>query len=564
MDHRPWHQFYDPGVPSDLEIEPATVVDYLGRAAAEYPDRPAIVFLNARLTYRDLQDQVDRLATALHRLGVTPGARVAIQLPNLPQIVIAYYATLKLGAVAAPTNPLYTAPEIEYQWNDAGATFAIVSDFIYDQRVRDIRGRLAVKHYIVASVPEYLRFPLTLLAPLKLKRQSPPHIAKVAETNDVHHFRRLIDHTPPEPPAVDLGMEDVATLLYTGGTTGVSKGATLTHANVSANVQQLYAWFPTAEDGKEVLLGALPFFHSYGMTVVMNLAVRMAAVDVLMPNPRDIPQLIKNIEKHRITLAPMVPAQFQALVQFPRIAQRDLSSIKFCNSGSAPIAVEVLQRFEQLTGAKISEGFGLTESSPVTHSNPLNRRKAGSIGVPVSSSDSRIVDIETGTRELAIGEVGELVVSGPQIMRGYWHKPDETDNVLHDGWLFTGDLARMDEDGYYYIEGRKKDMILCSGYNVYPDEIDRVLVAHEAVLEAASIGLPDARRGETVKSFIVLKPGKQTTADELVAYCRENLAAYKVPREIEFRDVLPKSSVLKILRRELKAEEMAKRDATRR
>lgn len=560
MRRRPWHQFYDNGVPVDLEIEEATVVDFLARAAHRYGDRPALLFLNARLTYRDLQDQVDRFATALHRLGVAPGTRVAVQIPNLPQTVIAYYAALRLGAVPVPTNPLYTSREIEHQWNDAGATVAVLADFIYDQKVRAIRDRLEIRHYIIASVSEYLRFPLNLLAPLKLKRADPPLVAKVDDTADVHHFRRLIKETPPTPPDVDLGMEELATLLYTGGTTGISKGAVLTHRNISANVQQLFAWLPGATEGQEILLGALPFFHSYGMTAVMNVAIRLAAGIVLMPNPRDIPQLIKNIEKFRITVAPMVPAHFQAICQFPGIERRDLSSIKYCNSGSAPLSVDVLERFEKLTGSRITEGFGLTEASPVTHSNPLEkRRKPGSIGVPVPLTDAKIVDIETASRELPAGEVGELVIAGPQVMKGYWNRTDETGKVLRDGWLYTGDLCRVDDDGFHFIEGRKKDMILCSGYNVYPDEIDRVLMSHDAVLEAATIGLPDEKRGETVKSFVVLKPGNTVTADELTAFCRENLAPFKVPRVIEFRDSLPKSPVLKVLRRELKAEEMKKR-----
>lgn len=296
MDRRPWHQFYDDGVPVDLQLEDATVVDFLARAAANHGDRPALIFLNARLTYADLQDQVNRLATAFHRFGVEPDTRVAIQVPNLPQTVIAYYAALRLGAVPVPTNPLYTPREIEHQWNDSGATVAVLADFIYDQRVRAIRDQLGITQYIVASVPEYLRFPLNLLAPLKLKKQDPPLIAKVEETDDVHHFRKLVKSTPATPPDVDLPMDGLATLLYTGGTTGVSKGAALTHRNISANVQQLFAWLPGATEGREILLGALPFFHSYGMTVVMNFGIRIAAGIVLMPNPRDIPQLIKNIE----------------------------------------------------------------------------------------------------------------------------------------------------------------------------------------------------------------------------------------------------------------------------
>lgn len=559
MEPKPWHHFYDDGVPVDLQLEDATVVDFLSRAAERYANRPALLFLNARLTYAELQDQVDRLATALDTLGVEQGERIAIQVPNLPQTVIAYYAALKLGAVPVLTNPLFTPREIEHQWNDAGATVAVLADFLYDQKVRAIRDRIQIRHYIIASVPEYLRFPFNLLAPIKLKKQDPPLIAKVSQANDVHHFRELINSAPPTPPKVTLAMDALASLLYTGGTTGVPNAAMLTHRNISANVQQLAAVLPSAKEGNEVILGALPFFHSYGMSVVMNFAIRFAAGIVLMPNPRDIPQLIRNVEKFKITLAPMVPAHFQAICQFRDIARRDLSSMRICNSGSAPLSVDVFRRFEKLTGSKICEGFGLTESSPVTHSNPVTKkRKIGSIGIPLPLTDSKIVDIETGTRELPPGEVGELAIAGPQVMKGYWKRADETAQVLRDGWLYTGDLCRMDQEGFHFIEGRKKDMIICSGYNVYPDEIDRVLMSHDAVLEAATIGLPDEKRGETVKSFVVLKPGQQASMNTLIAHCRAALAPYKVPRAIEFRDALPKSSVLKILRRELKAEEIAK------
>ena len=559
MEPRVWHRFYDPGVPPSLAFQNLPLPQWLERAVRQHGDRPALIFVNGRLTYRELKDQVDRLATALAAMGVVRESKVAIQLPNLPQFVIAYYAIQSLGAVAVPTNPTYTPREIEYQWNDAGCTVAVLADFIYEHRVKGIRDRLPVRHYIVASIPEYLRFPLNLLAPLKLKRQKPPLVARVAPGPNLHCFRALIRATSPHPPQVALRMDDLSTLLYTGGTTGVSKGAALTHANLSYNVQQVRAWFAKAEDGREVMLGVLPFFHSYGLTVSMNLAVGLAAANVLIPNPRDIPNIVKSVIKHRITLFPAVPATFQAICNYPNVSQLDLSSIKLCNSGSAPLSVEVLNRFEELTGGKISEGFGLTETSPVTHCNPLyGTRKVGSIGVPLPSTDAKAVDAETGTTEMSANEVGELVIKGPQVMRGYWNKPAETAQMIRDGWLYTGDLCRIDQDGYCFIVGRKKEMILCSGFNVYPDEIDRVLMGHPAILEAATIGLPDAKRGETVKSFIVVRPGHRVTADEVLTYCRENLAPYKVPRLIEFRDSLPRSSVLKILRRELKDQELAK------
>ncbi|HEY6927999.1 MAG TPA: long-chain fatty acid--CoA ligase [Steroidobacteraceae bacterium] len=561
MHDRPWFQHYDPGVPRNVPFEDVPVPQFLERAAAGHPDATAVIFLNARLTYRELKDQVDRLATALASLGVAKEARVAIQLPNLPQTVIAYYATVRLGAQAVFTNPLYTTREIEHQWKDAGCRVAIVTDFTFDQKIKDHRAELPIEHYIVARIPEYLRFPLNLLAPLKLKRQKPhPAIATVAPGPGIHFFKEFIARTAPRPPAVTIGIDDVAVLQYTGGTTGVSKGAMLTHRNLSYNVQQARAWLPALGVGNEVMLTALPIFHVFGMTVCMNLPVYIAGAMALLPNPRDVPMIIKEIEKHHVTIAPLVPALFNAINQFPNVQRRNLSSVKVCVSGSAPLSVDVLQRFEALTGGKICEGFGLTETSPIAHINPLlGLRKIGTIGLPVSDTDCRIVDMESGTRDLPPGEAGELLIRGPQVMRGYWNKPDETANVIRDGWLYTGDLAVMDTDGFFKIVGRKKEMIDASGYKVYPDEVDRVLMSHPAVLEAATIGVPDPKRGETVKSFVVLRPGMRATAEELLAHCRETLAPYKVPREIEFRSELPKSAALKILRRELQDEEVRKK-----
>ncbi len=559
MQARPWHRFYDEGVPFELAPARETLVDILHRSETAYGDRPALIFMNRTLTYRELATQVRRLAGSLAGLGVGRDTRVAIHTPNVPQFVIAYYATLSLGAVAVPTNPMYTSRELVHQWNDAECDVAVVMDFLYDQRIRPVREELPVRHFIIASIPEYLRFPLNVLAPWKLKRQSPPLMAAVDEAPDIHRFRTMVNHGTPvtvTPP----GLDDVSTLLYTGGTTGVSKGAALTHRNLAANVQQLCAWIPDFEYGNEVILGALPFFHSYGLTVVMNVAIALGAATVLIPNPRDIATIVKSVPKHRITLFPAVPVHFNAINQYPGIEKVDLSTIKMCNSGSAPLPVDVLETFERLTGSKISEGFGLTETSPVTHSNPVTtKRKVGSIGIPMPSTDAKIVDAETGARELPPNEVGELVVRGPQVMQGYWRRAEATTEMIRDDWLYTGDLARIDEDGFFFIEGRKKDMILCSGFNVYPDEIDRILVGHPAVLEAATIGVPDPTRGETVKSFIVLRAGQTATEEEIIAFAREELAAFKVPREVEFLDELPKSSVLKILRRELRERELARR-----
>ncbi len=461
------------------------------------------------------------------------------------------------------TNPLYTPREIEYQWRDAGCKVAVVADFVFGQKIKDHRDQLPVTDYVVASIPDYLRFPLNVLAPLKLKRMTPaPTWAKITPGPGVHRFMDLIARSAPNPPRPAIAMDDLAVLQYTGGTTGVSKAAMLSHRNLSYNVQQTTAWLTGLTPGREAMLCALPIFHVFGMTVCMNYPIRIGAAIVLIPNPRDIPAIIHAIEKHHVSIAPLTPAHFNAINQTRGIEKRDISSAKVCVSGSAPLSVDVLERFERLTRGKIVEGFGLTETSPVTHVNPIHgKRKVGTIGVPISDTDCRVVDAETGQTDMPVGEAGELIIKGPQVMRGYWNQPQETAYALRGGWLFTGDLATMDADGYFTIVGRKKEMIDVSGLKVYPDEVDRLLMSHPAVLESATIGVPDAKRGESVKSFVVLKPGQSVTAEELTEFCRASLAPYKVPRTFEFRSELPKSALLKILRRVLQAEELAKAKA---
>jgi long-chain acyl-CoA synthetase len=552
-----WTRHYEKGVPADLELKPKTVVQFFDEAAARWPNNPALTFKGKTITYGRLKDMVDRFATALSRMGVQKDSRVALWLPNLPQTVIGYFATLRLGAQVVNTNPLYMERELEHQFNDAGVKVVVTLDYLWWSKLRGIKHRTKVEQVIITSIPDYLPFPLSLLAPLKLKKTQ--QYVKVPREPNVFFFKELIAQNPPAPPAVSYPLEHLAVLQYTGGTTGVSKGAMLTHANLSANTQQVGAWFPDCQPGGEVLLACLPYFHVFGMTVSMLFPVMVGAQIILAPNPRDIPDLVKSIVKYRVTLFPAVPALFVAINNYPGIDQLDIRSVKGCFSGSAPLPVEVLERFEKLTGGRITEGFGMTETSPVTHVNPLRGlRKPGSVGIPVPGTDMKIVDVETGEKELGINQEGELCVKGPQIMAGYWGRPDETAKTLRDGWIYTGDLARVDEDGYTYIVGRKKDMILAGGYNVYPDEVDSVLYAHPAVLEAATIGVPDPRRGETVKSFIVLKPGATATAEQIAEHCKKELAAYKVPKQIEFIDALPKSSMMKILRRELRERELAK------
>ena len=564
MQRKIWHKSYDPGVPPELDFEDIVLPGFLQRSAERHPRRTALVFENLRMSYRELLAEVERMAGFLASLGVGRGDRVALHLPNLPQTVIATFGILRANAQVVMTNPLYTPREIEHQWNDAGCRVAITADFLFEGRLRAIRDQLPVEHYVVTSIPDYLRFPLNLLAPLKLKRMDPPSWARVRPGAGIHFLRPSLREAPAPPP-LEVGMEDGAMLQYTGGTTGVSKGAQLLHRNLSRNTQQVASWFPDCEEGREVLLACLPYFHIFGLTISMMWPVSTASSIVLMPNPRDIPKMIQNIEKHRVTLFPAVPALFNAINNFQGVRNRDLSSVKACFSGSAPLPVEVLEQFERLTGSKIVEGYGLTETSPVLTVNPLHgTRKIGSVGIPVPSTDVKIVDPEDGVTEKPVGQEGELIAQGPQVMAGYWNRPEETAEVLRDGWLYTGDLATMDEDGYFRIVGRKKDMIIAGGYNIYPDEIDDVLMSHPAVLEACTIGVPDERRGETVVSYVVPAEGQEVSEEELDTWCRERLAAYKVPRRFVFREELPKSAMMKLLRRVLREEALAEsRDGAR-
>ncbi|MDF1800028.1 MAG: long-chain fatty acid--CoA ligase [Planctomycetota bacterium] len=560
MQERPWHAHYDAEVPRAIDFEEVTIPDFLERSAKRFGDRPAMFFMNKTLSYADMKEAVDRLATGLASLGVKEGTRVAIQMPNMPPTVIAYYAAMELGAEVVLTNPLYTEREIEHQWNDAGCEVALVADFLYDQKLRGLGDRVGIRHYVVAGIADYLGFPLNFLAPFKLRKQDPPLAAKVAETATVHSFKKLIARSGSNPPRVRRSFDEIAVLQYTGGTTGVSKGAVLTHGNLSKNVQQIHHWFQGVDMGHEVCLNALPIFHVFGMTVCMNWSVFTGAAMALVPNPRDFPKLVEAVVKRRVTLFPAVPALFNALNHHPGIESLDVSSVKACFSGSAPLPLDTMQRFEKMTGSIIVEGFGMSETSPVTHVNPLQgKRKEGSVGVPVSDTDARIVDIDDPTKEVALGEEGELVVRGPQVMPGYWNRQDETDKTIIDGWLHTGDLATMDEDGYFYIVGRKKDMINASGFKVFPDEVDEVLASHPKILEAATIGVPDECRTETVKSFVVLHPGQTMDRDEVREFCALELAPYKVPFDVEFLAELPKSSVMKVLRRELRDLEISRR-----
>lgn len=558
MEERRWHAQYDPSVPAELDWQPCSLVDFLKASVDRGPERTAIVFENKRLNYGQFWDEVQRFAAGLHSLGVGEQSSVAIQLPNLPQAPIAYYAAMQLGAKVVLTNPLYTEREMEHQWSDAQCDVVITMDFLWDQKVRGLRSKLKVKHFIIASIPEYLGFPLNFLAPFKLRKASPPMIAKLQPEPGVHRFRALLKAGQLPAPKPQLAPERIAVLQYTGGTTGVSKAAMLTHKNLSANAQQTLSWCSTMQDGREVILTAVPLFHVFGMTVCMNLAVISNSAMVLVPNPRDTASLIKAIEKQRVTIFPGVPALFNNLNHFPGTRGSDLSSLRICISGSAPIAREVQEKFEALTGAIIIEGYGLSETSPLTHANPIQgERRLGTVGLPVSGTDAMIVDASDPTKQLGIDQEGELLLRGPQVMAGYWQRPDETAKSMHGDWFMTGDLATQDAQGYFRIVGRKKDMINIKGMKVYPDEIDALLMEHPKILEAATIGISHPQHNEIIKSFIVLQPGAQMTAEEVIEHCKSGLAHYKLPRAVEFIAELPKNNVLKVLRRVLRDRELA-------
>jgi long-chain acyl-CoA synthetase len=529
---RPWQQHYPPGVPTTINYREAPLYSLLEDAAAAHPDLPAIRFYNVRLTYAQLWSQAQRFAAALAELGVNKGDRVALMLPNCPQYVIAYYGALRAGGIVAQINPLYTPRELEYLLSDSGAQTIVVADVLYPvvQAVKNVH----LKHVLVATLKGDV-----VLGP------------------EAQRFEELLARTTTAPPSVTIDPRaDVAALQYTGGTTGVSKAAMLTHFNLLANVQQARAWNPIGgPPGTERILTVIPLFHAYGMTVCMNYGLGSGYELILLPR-FDLKEVMETIKATQPTVFPGVPTMYIAVNNFPHAEDFGVSSIKYCNSGAAPLPVEVIQGFEERFGGRIREGYGLSETSPFSHGQPfMIPPRPGTVGFPCADTDCEIVDIETGTTVRPPGEIGEIRIRGPQVMKGYWNRPDETNIALRAGWLYTGDLGTMAADGYFSIVDRKKDMIIASGYNVYPRDVEEVLYEHPAVLECCVAGVADQYRGETVKAYVVKRPGAEVTNEELDAFCRERLAAFKVPRIYEFRESLPKSAVGKVLRRQLLADE---------
>ncbi len=556
---RPWIKNYEAGVPIHLDYPDITLGGVLAQTAAKFPDHPALLFYGKKIAFAELDSLANRFARALIGLGIRKGDRIALMLPNIPQMVIAYYGTLRTGAIAVPTNPLYHAHELEVQLKDSGATTLVAVDMFYPV-ISPILPRTQVRHLILCGIKDYLPFPKNVLYPIKAKLEK--QWVGVRRVPPIYDFSDLVRTASGNPVEAAVTPDDVALLQYTGGTTGIPKGAVLSHRNLVVNAVQSRTWLTLRDEGKEVILSVIPFFHVYGMTIAMNLGVLIGAAQVLLPkfHTREV---LRAIESYRAEIFPGIQAMYLAIGNYHDTPKFDLSSLKVAISGAGPLMHEVQEHFERLTRARIVEGYGLSEASPVTHANPIfGRRKSGTIGLPWPDTEAKIVDIETGTKELPVGEAGELVIKGPQVMQGYWNKPEETARTLRDGWLHTGDIATMDEDGYFTIVDRIKDMIKTVGENVYPREIEEVLYMHPKIKEAVVVGLPHEEfLGEKIKAYIVLKEGQSATAEEIIDFCREQLSKFKVPKEIEFRSELPKTLVGKVLRRVLRDQEIKKIEA---
>jgi len=539
-----WLESYDYYVPESIRYPRIPLYQLLEMTCVKYDESVATIFFDQQMTYGQIRDQVRRLATALKGMGVQKGDRVALMLPNSPQFIISYYGVLEAGGTVVNISPLHVERELEYEFNDSGSETLIYLD-LFDERIQAVKGKSPLKRIIASSITDYMETP------------ADPNVEKVEGT---YYLKEVIAGAEPEVPDVDIDPKsDLAALQYTGGTTGLPKGVMLTHRNLLANAMQCALWAKEfTEPGNDVYLDVIPFFHSYGQTVGMNNAILNAATMILIPQ-FEINMMLQAIKKYQPNFFPGVPTLYVAILSHPEALDYGVDKLRLCNSGSAPIPIEVIKQFSHISGGIFCEGYGLSEASPVTHSNPIvGMKKVGSIGIPFPDTEAKIVDVETGTKELGINEPGELIIRGPQVMSGYWEKPEETEQTLRDGWLYTGDVGTMDEDGYFYIVDRKKDMIIAGGFNIYPREVDEVLYEHPKVQEAVTVGIPDEYRGETVKVYIVLKEGMECSEDEIITYCRERLAAYKAPRLVEFRAELPKTMVGKILRRSLREEEIAK------
>lgn len=552
--YAPWLKYYDPGVSATVEVPRVAVHEWLDRTAEKIPEVTAMSFQNYRLSYRKLRELAEVMAANLRSHGVQPGDRVAVMLPNLPQTFIAFWAISKAGAVVVFTNPLYMENELLYQLNDSGAKYMITVDMVWP-KIKNLRQRLGIRKYFVTSVADGLKFPLRQIYKFKERKKD---YGLSFDREAVLPFEVLLKGANRLSVPVDDPENAVIALQYTGGTTGTPKGAMLTHGNFNANIEQIRVALDAILHKHHNFLAVMPFFHVYGLSTCLLLPVALGATSHVVPRFNPI-EALKSIQKNKISIFPGAPSVYIAMIQHKDVEKYDLSSLEIAISGSAPMPVEYINIFAEKTGSELIEGYGLTEAAPITHINPLQgEHKQGSIGLPLPGTLCRIVDMELGNLSLPPGQAGELVIKGPQVMQGYWNRPDETANTLRNGWLYTGDIATMDEQGYVRIVDRKKDLVLVGGYNVYPREIDEVLYSHPKIQDAVSVGVPHKTRGEILKVYIVLKAGEEMSKNEVISFCRSKLANYKVPKQVEFREALPKSMVGKILRRSIRIEEEEK------
>lgn len=553
-DEKVWLKQYDSDVPASLTYPKIPLFGFLEHSAEKYPYNTALSYLGNDIVYSQLDTLVNKAANVFLKLGVKPGDRVALCLANTPQFIICIYGILKIGAVAVPINPLFTAQEVLFELNDAGVNTVVVMSRFY-QLILNIRENSPLKNVIVTNVKMYFPWLTRVLFTLFKEEED-----RVEIENGDYEFELLMKQSICTKPDVTVDPEDIALLQYTSGTTGTPKGAMLSHYNLVVNALQCRSWVSDTVEGEERVLGWLPFFHTFGMTACLGYTLSSAGALILTPNPHDLSFILKTIEKEKITIMPGVPTMYAALGKYKNISKYNLTSIRSCISGGAPLVEEVKRAFVKITGSKLVEGYGLSEASPVTHANPISGlNKPNSIGIPMPDTECRVVDLQSGKKEVPVGEEGELIIRAPQVMRGYWNNKELTDEALRDGWLYTGDIVVMDEDGYFKIVDRKKDIIIVKGFNVSPTEIEKLISTYPKVEDTAVIGVPHEYLGEEIKAFIVVKKGETINKTQLLSYLAEKLARFKLPRSIEFVDALPKNVMGKLLRRLLLEQELKKK-----
>ncbi len=557
MNAKPWLNHYDEGVPHSLQPYPQkTLLDILNETASQRPTHPALYFKGSMISVAQLEQWSNDFANALIKMGVKKMDRVALVLPNTPQLVLTMFGTWKAGGIAVPMNPLYTERELEFAFQECSAETVVVMTRYYN-KVKAVQARTRIRNVIATNIKEYLPPALRFLFTLLKEKKEGDRIS--LQPDDLWLADLLLKHTGSPCPQVDIQPDDSAIMLFSGGTTGTPKAAIGTHQSLLISGMQFHAWFGNInKDWSDIIMLNMPLFHVYGLAGVFTTGLVSHAPLVVVPNPRDLNDMLATIQKTKPAFLPGVPTLFNALLNHPKVqaGKVSLNSLKLNISGAAPLMAETKQRFEKVTGGRIIEGFGMTESMMAAVMTPtLGLYKPGAVGIPLPDVELRVVDADNGEKELSAGQVGEFILRAPQLMKGYWGNPTETANTIRDGWLYTGDLGYLDEDGYMFIVDRKKDVIKPSGFQVWPREVEEVIATHPAVAEVGVAGVPDTYQSEAVKAWVVLRAGQTVSAEELREYCRQKLTAYKVPKHIQFLDCLPKTTVGKILRRELVASE---------